>query len=177
MAHGLEPLCTPPRDRPAWTPLCRTAGQRNRRPPQTSDLSSADLSLSSRLTRTGGTSAGAVRGIGLFTPQCGRWPFIAALSGFHLQHPLHRQDWCRAIPGCGPARGDGLEPPYMDYSPIAFIPHTMPLIWRRGRDLNPHTLSGYCRFSKPVPYQLGLPLRVRVYSPPPPILSSPLLIR
>lgn len=63
-ARGLEPLRTPSRDRPAWTPLCRTAGQRNRRPPQTSDLSSADLSLSSRLTRTGGTSAGAMRGIG-----------------------------------------------------------------------------------------------------------------
>ena len=32
------------------------------------------------------------------------------------------------------------------------------LSWRRGWDSNPYALSGYCRFSKPGPYQLGLPL-------------------
>lgn len=30
------------------------------------------------------------------------------------------------------------------------------LSWRRGWDSNPYALSGYCRFSKPGPYQLGL---------------------
>lgn len=37
----------------------------------------------------------------------------------------------------------------------------LPLIatWRRGWDSNPHTLMDYYWFSKPVPYQLGLPLQ------------------
>lgn len=33
-------------------------------------------------------------------------------------------------------------------------------LWRSGRDLNSHTVSGYWRFSKPLPYQLGLPLHI-----------------
>lgn len=37
------------------------------------------------------------------------------------------------------------------------------LSWRRGWDSNPHTLSDYYRFSKPEPYQLGLPLHYVVW--------------
>ena len=80
------------------------------------------------LTRTGGTSAGAMRGIGLFTPPRRLQPTKYLLCTVSRRAHIGRQFLRPAIPGCDPARGDGLEPPYMDYSPMAFIPHTMPLM-------------------------------------------------
>ena len=115
-AHGLEPLCTPPRDRPAWTPLCRTAGQRNRRSPQTSDLSSADLSLSSRLTRTGGTSAGAMRGIGCSPRDAVIRPVnpLCTVSPLYAARPsVSAYRYSRVATPC---RSAGIEPAFPDFT-------------------------------------------------------------
>ena len=80
-----------------------------------------------------------------------------------LSLAMSTENLCRERDSNPRPRAFKVNIPYYDLKLYRLSYPGVMLFWRSGRDSNPHALSGYWRFSRPLPYQLGLPLHVRVF--------------